>query len=489
MRKTLIVLLATCLPALPALASAQAVQSKGVQLTVYPEASGLFTPGHYGGSGGYAMVHEARRFVLKAGTQSLRLDGLAERIDPTALLLQFAPDSGVRVDGLRYLAPVHGASAALQQAIGQPVQVRSDSGVLLASGTLRAVEGSRLLVQDAQGALQLVSGNVTLPASLHLAPPGQQATVDIDAPRTGDYAAELVYPTAGLGWRAGYTLVLRAGDSCSGTLEAHATLANHSGTDFEAARVTLLAGAIRAPMPASPMPGVRMMATEAAPALPKQGAMADYRSYRLAKPLDLPDGAVLQVPLYAPQTLTCTHDYVWGDATAPGWSPQLPNFNPGDRRTEQGNPRIEIAFKAPENLPAGEVRTYRPDAGGSLQFTGAAGIGNLRKGDKAVLVPGDAYDLKIERERTRWQLAGTVLTEGLRYMLSNTGEHARTVTVYDHPHRWHEWQLLDSSPRPARQTADTLMWRVTVPPGGSVRVDYTLRYTAHLAAPAVLQPQ
>jgi hypothetical protein len=477
MRKMLIVPWIVCLSAFAGAASAQTAAGDRVQLTLYPVDGDLFTPGRDDGSGGYAIVHEMRRYALAAGTQSLQLRGLAERIDPSGLLLRFAPDSGVRIEALRYAAPVHGAMAALQQAIGQTVQVRSDGGTLLASGTLRAIDGKHLLIEDAQGSLQLVSGNVSLPATLHLARPGQQVSVTLDAPRAGSYAAQLVYPSAGLGWRAGYTLLLRAGSTCAGTLDAQATLANHSGTDFKAAQVTLLAGAIRAPASVAPVADVRMMAA-AAPALPKQAGSADYRSYRLSAPLDLADGDVVQVPLYAPQPVSCARNYVWGNVAAPGWMPQQPDFNPTAQEAAQGSPRIEITFAAPQNLPAGEVRTYQPDASGSLQFTGAAGIANLRKDDTVALVPGDAYDLAVVRSRTQWQLEGKVLTEGLRYTLSNTGHAARTVTVYTHPRRWRAWTLLHSVPQPAEHGVDTLMWRVRVPAAGSAEINYTLRYDA-----------
>ncbi|MHB8310899.1 MAG: DUF4139 domain-containing protein [Metallibacterium sp.] len=455
-------------------------------LTIYPSReSGLFAPGDFATQSGYAMVHQQRSFALRAGTQTLTLQGLAERIDPSALLLHFPSDSGVRFADLSVLSPVRGVAAVLQQAVGGKVTITDAQGKTTASGILRAIDGNHLLVEDSSGALHLVSGEVTLPALLKLGPPGQQASISVYAPRAGTYRAELVYPTAGIGWRANYDLLLRAGDACRGALQARATLANHSGTRFEDARVTLLAGAVQAPNGMAAMTGPRMLMAAASaappPPAPAQGGLADYRSYRLPAPISLAEGAVVQVPLYAPQTIECTRNYVFGDVAPPGWSPQQPDFNPDNRQDGAGNPRIEIAFKAPENLPSGEARLYLPDADGSLQFIGANGIEDTRAGDRVVLVPGAAYDLKVTRSRTRWQLAGKVLTEGLRYTLSNTGRSARTITVYAHPRRWRNWELLHSAPQPAEHGIDTLMWRVRVPADGSTRIDYTLRYDASLA--------
>ena len=465
-------------------AARTACAADATALIIYPSrASGLFAPGDFATQSGYALVHQQRSFALSAGTQTLTLQGLAERIDPSALLLHFPSASGVRFAGLSVLPPVRGVAAVLQQAVGGKVTVTDAQGKTTANGILRALDGNRLLVEDSSGALHLVSGDVTLPAHLKLGPPGQQARISVYAPRAGTYRAELVYPTAGIGWRANYDLLLRAGDACRGTLQARATLANHSGTRFEDARVTLLAGAVQAPNSMATMTGPRMpmAAAFAAPPAPVQSGLADYRSYRLPAPISLVEGAVVQVPLYAPQTIECTRNYVFGDVAPPGWSPQQPDFNPDNRQDGAGNPRIAIAFKAPENLPSGEARLYLPDADGSLQFIGANGIEDTRAGDRVVLVPGAAYDLKVTRSRTRWQLAGKVLTEGLRYTLSNTGRSARTITVYAHPRRWRNWELLHSAPQPAEHGIDTLMWRVRVPANGSASIDYTLRYDANSA--------
>lgn len=465
-----------------AAAISRAHAADSTALTIYPaQQQDLFVPGDFATQGGYAVVHQRRTFTLHAGMQTLTLQGLATRLDASALLLQFPAASDVRFAGLRVLPPVHGVAALLRQAIGAKVTVSNAQGAALVSGTLRAVDGARLLVEDASGALHLVSGDVALPAGLKLGAPGQQAQVSVDAPHAGSYRAELVYPTAGLGWRPDYALMLKSGTSCRGTLQARATLANHSGTRFDDAHITLLAGTVHAPAGMIAMGTARLMATPAeaaAPAPPAQSGLGDYRSYRLAVPLSLAVGAVVQVPLYAPHNLACAQDAVFGDAMPPGWSPQQPDFNPDNHHAESGNPRIEITFTAPQNLPSGEARVYLPDADGSLQFIGASGIDNARKGDRVVLVPGNAYALKVTRSRTHWQVDGKVLTEGLRYTLSNTSRSARTITVYAHPQRWREWTLLHSAPQPVARSVDTLMWRVRVPAEGSANIDYTLRYDA-----------
>ncbi len=465
-------LLTSALIALPALAAAQTQTLDATRLTLYPG----------DGEGVPALVQQTRSFTLRAGLQTLDVDALAQRIETSALLLRFAADSGVQVGAIEIPPTGDGLQALLQRALGKPVQVLGAQDQILASGTLRGVEGERLLVQQADGTLRVVSGSVVLPAGSALPAAGAQARVQVEAARAGAYRARLIYPSGGLGWRADYTLTLPAEHTCRGTLAARATLVNHSGTDFSRAQVTLVAGQVRVP---AGMPQPRMMAAVelqgTAVKLPAQSDLAGYRRYALAQPLNLPSGATVQVPLEPTATLDCTRTLLLGQVQAPGYTPAQPNFMPGPEQAELGAPRIEITLRAPYNLPAGSLRAYQADTAQALAYIGGDSLPDLRKGDTAHITLGNAYALRAERTRTAWQLAGKVLTEGLRVRFSNSGAHAETITYYVHPDRWRQWRLIASNHAPAQQDTDTLMWRIAVPAHGSATLDYTLRYNAATA--------
>ena len=51
------------------------------------------------------------------------------------------------------------------------------------------------------------------------------------------------------------------------------------------------------------------------------------------------------------------------------------------------------------------------------------------------------------------------------------------MTVREHPSRWREWKLVSSSSKPARQSADTLEFRVEVPANGKATLNYAVRYS------------
>lgn len=475
MRTSVMTLLAatlTLLAAWPMTGAAQTPVIAGTRLTLYPG----------DGEGAPALVQQTRRFDLHGGMQTLWLDGLAQRLDAAALLLRFPAGSGVHLAGMEVPPAADGLQALLTQALGKPVQVLSEQGQVVASGTLRGIENGLLLVQQDDGTLRLAAGTIVLPAGMASPEPGARVRLRVDAARAGSYTAQLLYPTAGLGWRADYALLLAAGDGCRATLETRATLVNHSGTDFRDARVTLVAGNVRQPenmaMPRLMMAAEAALPAPAAPGLPAQGDLAGYRRYTLPQPLTLANGASVLTPLEAPAALDCTRALVLGQRQAPAYAPPKPFFIPGPAAEALGAPRIQIGLRAPHNLPTGNVRVYQPDAAGTLQFIGGDTLPNLRRDDAVRLTIGDAYQLRAERTRTVWHLAGDVLTEGLRVHFSNRAARAEAVTLYVHPDRWRDWHLVSSSLRPQRQGPDTLVWRVQVPARGAATLDYTLRYDA-----------
>ena len=82
-------------------------------------------------------------------------------------------------------------------------------------------------------------------------------------------------------------------------------------------------------------------------------------------------------------------------------------------------------------------------------------------------------------ERTAFSVdrAAHQMNEAFRITLENTGEQARTVTVREHPYRWRNWSVASSSQKPARQSADTLDFAVSVPAKSKVNLDYAIDYS------------
>jgi hypothetical protein len=445
------------------------------ELTLYrSDSAALYAASGDGSVGeGYAVVREQRTLALKSGIQDLTLGDLPLYLDPEAIALAF-PAGQATVVSQRLLLG-QGNEAALTGLVGREVDVLGDNGQSLAHGTLLRA-GNGLLVKGALGttlvrdyaAVRSAGGEFPTGASLHLR---------VDAARAGNTPATLSYPTAGLGWRAAYVATLQPGQACRMRFESRASIANRSGRDWEGTTLKLVAGEPRFARPPAPQPMMaRAFSAKAEAAMPQQSALADYRLYTLPHPVDLPDGSVSQVPLYAARTLDCERTALYENGNP--WSPPQPMLSP-DFNTGGGN-TIEstLRFTAFDSLPAGFLRVLGSDNAGTPQFLGEGRIDDTPKGSDASLTLGTAFDLRAERERTAFKVdqAAHTMDEAFRIVLSNAGETARVVTVREHPSRWREWALASSSLEPSRQSPDVLEFKVNVPAGGKATLDYAVHY-------------
>ena len=424
---------------------------------------------------GHAIVREQRSIALAAGRQQITLGDLPRFIDPEAIALDFGHgDASVLAQRLRL---PQGNHAALDGLIGRNVDVLGNDGQPLASGTLLRVDNG-LLLRDASGNSTLVDHFAAVRVAGGDFPVGSSLLLQVDAKHAGDAQAVLSYPTGGLGWRAAYVATLQPGDSCRMQFDARASIANRSGRDWKQAQVVLIAGApnfgggFSGPRPL--MMAARMMSEPVA--LPTQASAGDYRSFTLPAPVDLPNGSVSEVPLYAPRSLGCVRTALYENGNT--WLPQAPILNE-DYDSGGGNTVTStLRFTAFDTLPAGRLRVLARDAQGMPQFAGEGELPDTPKGSDASIALGTVFDLRVARERTAFHLdqAARTLDEAFRLSLSNAGDAPRVVTVREHPSRWRDWTLVSSSLKPARQTANMLEFNVEVPANGHATLDYAVRY-------------
>ena len=456
-------------------ASPLAHAGDATELTLYRSDS----PALYAASGdgsvgeGYAVAREQRTLSLKAGMQDLTLADLPLYLDPEAIALAFSGGQATVISQRLLLG--QGNEAALAGLVGREVDVLGGNGQPLASGTLLRA-GNGLLVKGANGTT-LVRDYAAVRSSGGEFPTGASLRLRVDAARAGDTTATLSYPTAGLGWRAAYVATLQPGQACRMRFESRASIANRSGRDWSATTLKLVAGEPRFAKPSGPQPMMaRAFSAKAEAAMPQQSPLADYRLYTLPHPVDLPDGSVSQVPLYAERTLECECTALYENGNR--WTPPQPMLAP-DFDTSGGN-TIEstLRFTAFDSLPAGYLRVLGNDRAGTPQFLGEGRIEDTPKGSDATLTLGTAFDLRAERERTSFKLdkAAHTMDEAFRITLTNAGQSARVVTVREHPSRWREWTLASSSIEPSKQSPDVLEFKVNVPAGGKATLDYAVHY-------------
>lgn len=449
-------------------------------LTVYrSDNSALYASSGDGDIGaGYAVVREQRTLDLVAGVHDVTLGDLPTQLDAEALALGF-PGNEARVISQRLLlAP--GQNAALTALTGREVEVLGGNGEVLTHGSLLRV-GDGLLVREGTGRTTLVTHYAAVRSTGTDFPMGSSLKLRLDASRAGPAKAALSYPTSGIGWRAAYVATLQPGNRCRMQFESRASIANRSGRDWHNLQLTLIAGEPNMAKGSAPRPMMASMArgysAQADSAeLPEQAGLADYRSYTLPAPVDLPNNSVSQVPLYAPRTLDCERTALY--ANGGGYHPPQPMLNPDFDQNSGSSIISTLKLRAFDSLPAGYLRVLTADASGVPQFIGEGRINDTPKGSDATITLGTAFDLRAERTRTRFQVdaAAHTMDEAFRIVLSNAGETAREVTVREQPQRWRQWTLLSSSSKPSKQTPDVLEFRISVPAHGTANLEYAVRY-------------
>lgn len=454
-------------------ACAQAATADGPSVTIYrSDDASLFNNDAAPMDSGYAMVREPRSLDLKTGLQDVGLGGLPRFLDPEALSLHFANDAATVLS--QRLQLVQGESAGLSYLVGRNIDVLGDGGNVLASGILRS----------ARGGLELRQGDTTVLvhdyAAVRASGPiehGARLDLRVDARRAGTARAQLGFVTAGLGWRASYIGTLAPGGACRMTLESRASVANRSGSDWRDADLTLVAGEPNLAKSNTPGPRAMAFSAKAARDMPEQSALADYRSFHLPAPVDLPDGSVSLLPLYATRTVSCERTALYENGNA--YRPPMPMIQPGFDPGGQEQVTSTLAFDAFDSLPAGYLRMLSDDVHGTPQVIGEGRVEDTPKGGRVTLTLGNAFDLRVKRERTAFHVdrEGRTMDEAFRLTLTNAGSEARVVTVREHPSRWRTWTLASSSQKPSNTTPDTLTFAVKVPANGKATLDYAVRYT------------
>jgi hypothetical protein len=458
--------------------AAAAHTGDAASLTVYrSDSTGLYaSQGDSDVAAGYAVVREQRALTLGSGTQDVVIGDLPRAIDAEALALNF-PDGAAQVISQRLLL-AQGSSAALTGLVGRQVDVLGDGGETLAQGTLQRA-GDGLLVQDKLGRSTLITRYAAVRSTSADFSTGSTLKLLVDAKRAGSTNAVLSYPTSGIGWRAAYVATMQAGSACRMQFESHASIANRSGRDWNHAQLTLIAGEpnmAKASAPRPMMAMARSFTKSASADMPQQDSIGDYRSFTLPAAVDLPDGSVSQVPLYAARSMNCEQLAVLDSGNS--FQPQQPVLTP-DFDTGGSNQIIStLTLKAFDSLPAGYLRVLTADRSGAPQFIGEGRINDTPKGSDATITLGTSFDLRAERERTSFSVdkAARSMQEAFRITLGNAGEAARTVTVREHPGRWRQWTVVSSTVKPDQQTPDLLEFKVAVPAHGKATLDYAVRY-------------
>lgn len=309
------------------------------------------------------------------------------------------------------------------------------------------------------------------------------------------FPAELSYLTHGFNWHATYNIIA-AGDTASTSGEESmdfvgwVTISNESGTDFNDAKVKLMAGNVAVAQPE--LGGrFRVMAmsqqvTVAGPPSVTQKSFDDFHLYDLNRQVTLKDRETKQIEFLRAASISVQRKYVYDGAQG------LPNGysegaymqdNFGLQNSKQV--RVEQEFvNSKQNhlgipLPAGTMRFYRRDTDGQMEFVGENTINHTPEGEKVRLTTGTAFDVTGERKRTNLKIdvAGRTIDESYSISLKSAKDKPANVDVVEHLFRAANWDVVEKSADFTKTDSSTVTFPITIPAHGQQTVSYTVHYS------------
>jgi hypothetical protein len=322
----------------------------------------------------------------------------------------------------------------------------------------------------------------------------------IYSPKAAKLQAELAYITHGMSWLATYNVVAPESKDVTGSergdIIGWITIKNNTGTDFDDARVKLMAGdvakirnvstTLRVQAKAMGM-GAGLGGAIGAPQVTQQ-AFDDFHLYDLNRNVNMRSGETKQVQFMraADVTMKRVYEYdgsnlparIYGDdyhETDSSWA--LGNQN------KKVNVRIEVKNAEANHmgmpLPAGRIRVYRRDDKGGMEFVGETMIDHTPAEETLKLAIGSAFDVTGERKQTDFHVdtKGRSMDESFEVKVKNQKASPATVNVVEHLSRSMNWQMMKKSDEYTKRDSNTVEFPVVVPAHGEKTVTYSVHYS------------
>jgi len=409
-----------------------------------------------------ALIREPYTLSLAKGRNDLSLEGVPQRVDSTSVRLEGV---GFKVLRQSFDYDLWSGDRLFRRYLGDTIRYRYAGRAL--RGRLVGIEGDDLFIErrDSVGVLTVINRRQV--SDLEFPPRTGLATRpslrwDLESSKGGDTPATLSYLTSGIDWTAEYTAMLDP-DGKSVELTGWATIVNRTGSSFDDARVSLVAGELHR---AGETPD-RGPAAEEAPAAPPASPARElfaYHEYPLGGTMDIRNLETTQIPIVGPTRVAAKRAYVY-DAARDGSSVRA--------RIELGNDKAH-GLGVP--LPEGRVRVYQRDSSGGTALVGEDGIAHTPAGEDIRILSGTAFDLVGDRTRvSHTRVSRNVTEDGYRITIRNRGAKPATVTVVET--LYGNWEISAKSADYRKKNADTIEFDLDVPAGQTAAMTYTARFT------------
>lgn len=420
-----------------------------------------------------AHIQDQRAIPALDANQSVYIEGVSPQLLTETLRIQGAGqvlEQSLIPAQLNY-------DRLLETHVGKPVTLAYRNPVsgdeTLSRVTLLSLDGLRALVRQESGRVEPIDLYDSawrflfeeVPAQLNAQPVLGFRTQGTEAPGL----LTLSYLSHGLGWSMDYRVNL-AQNGRSLSLEGLASLHNLSGTDFNNASLRLMAGDVKQgdPEPHRIMRAMAMADSYESAAPVQPSSLQGYYIYRWPSEITLKNQEHKLIPLISAQDLPAVLSYQHS-------FPIIPIL---DNQRYDAQPNIQLRFNLPNIMdssspaPAGNIRVFRPDTEGEMQFIGAGSIGNLGSGEEASVTLGQAMDLSIQRRQVMFTDNEDSLLIQYEVTVSNSARESRQVDLSAQFQQ--AWTLTESTHVMQEDNAGKLSWTMNLPAMGAETIRFTV---------------
>jgi hypothetical protein len=453
------------------------------------------------GSGvpGYAIIREDRAVTLGVGRSQLKITDVAALIDPTTVSFRSLTDpSGARVIDQNFQFDLVSTEKLMEKFLDKEISVEADRGTASTTikGTLLSAQGGQLILKNKDGEVEVVNGyrGVSLPSL-----PGGLMTRptllwNMFSETGGNHTARVSYETKGITWWADYNLVFAPGaDQNSGKLDISAwvSILNQSGATYADSQLKLIAGEVQRAQPKYnryPAARANMAMEGVASAAPQfdEKSFFEYHMYTLSEPTTIPESSTKQLELFpTARSVPCEKILLYagqGDWSYWGDDPAMEGNYGVPTKTEVD---VYLKFKNDKPsglgipLPAGRIRVSQADTDGSLEFIGEDTLKHTPRDETLLLRLGKSFDVVGGRKQVDFNVDSNRkrMTETVEIELRNRKQEAVKVVAQERMFRWVNWEFVGAAPENLKLDARTIHFPVTLAPGETKTLRYTVRYS------------
>lgn len=423
----------------------------------------------------FALVRDTKDVNIKNGQQTIEINDVSAKIDPTSVLPKFLSDSDkITILEQNYDFDLVNSSKLLQKYIGNDITVERylpNSQKEKISGKLLSVQGGTIIKTNNDKIIINPEGEISLskmPEGLMLKP---TLSWLINSKVSGKKKLELTYKTTGFSWVADYVAVLDKDDKKI-DLNAWVTINNTSGATYKDAKLKLVAGDVNT---VKEVRNTRtlMMAKSAVmnDAMEEQAAgfqeqsFFEYHIYKLQRKANLKDNEKKQIEFTAAQNVPVEKKYTYESSK---------------------NNKVEISLKFKNNkssnlgipLPKGKVRVFKSD-GDSIEFVGEDKIDHTPENKDIKLAIGNAFDITAERKKTSSSSNNSAKQSEETYeiILKNAKSENVKVEVIEKFYGWSNWKIVSNSQKFEKKDSNTAVFDVEIPSKSEQKVTYKVKYS------------